>query len=101
MRFLVHVVFSNTKHLPFDVYDSDLYEPRSLSFNEIFSDILKITSVLDDKNVNGFIKWCPKRRMNEAGQKIVTRLLYIFKNKFVCKSYFFNYIHVYNIKHMC
>ncbi len=43
------VEFLNTKYLPFDVDNSDLYELKSLSFNEIFSDVLKITNVLDDK----------------------------------------------------
>ncbi|GAA5807048.1 hypothetical protein MFLAVUS_000398 [Mucor flavus] len=88
------VEFLNIKYLPFGVDNSDQYEPKSLSFNEIFSYILKITNVLDDRTVNGFTKWCTykklklmeatsKRRMNEAGQKVATRLLYTLKDKFV------------------
>ncbi|CAO3681921.1 unnamed protein product [Rhizopus stolonifer] len=88
------VEFLNIKYLPFDVGDSDQYEPKSLSFNEIFSYVLKITNVLDDRTVNGFTKWCTykklklmeatsKRRMNEAGQKVATRLLYTLKDEFV------------------
>ncbi|KAI9245018.1 hypothetical protein EDC94DRAFT_530520 [Helicostylum pulchrum] len=93
------VEFLNTKYLPFDVDYNDLYEPKSLPSGEIFSDVLKITNVLDNKSVNGFTKWCSnkklkpieatsKRRMNEAGQKVATRLLYTLKNKFIGKNHF-------------
>lgn len=91
--------------------NGDLYEPKSLTFNEIFSNVLKITNVLDDKTVNGFAKWCSykklklmeatsKRKMNEAGGKTTTRLLYVLKNKFVGKNRFFYYkpifiLHIY------
>lgn len=79
-------------------YD-DLYEPKSLSSSEIFSDVLKITNVLDNKSVIGFTKWCSdkklklieatsKRRMNEAGQKVAIRLLYTLKNEFIGKIHF-------------
>ncbi|KAI8083669.1 hypothetical protein BDF21DRAFT_337328, partial [Thamnidium elegans] len=99
------VEFLNTKYLPFGVENSDVYEPKNLSFNEIFSDVLKVTNVLNDKTVNGFSKWCSnkklklmeatsKRRMNEAGQKVTTRLLYTLKNKFVGKNHF-PIIHMY------
>ncbi|RCI03928.1 hypothetical protein CU098_012715, partial [Rhizopus stolonifer] len=88
------VEFLNTKYLPFDVDYDDLYEPKSLSSSEIFSDVLKITNVLDNKSAIGFTKWCSnkklklmeatsKRRINEAGQKVATRLLYTLKNKFI------------------
>lgn len=36
-----------------------------------------------------------KRKMNEAGQKVATRLLYVLKNKFVGKNHFFYYIHIF------
>ncbi|KAG2200731.1 hypothetical protein INT47_002775 [Mucor saturninus] len=54
--------------------------------SEIFSDVLKITYVLDNKGVIGFTKLIEatsKRRMNEAGQKVASRLLYTLKNEFI------------------
>lgn len=65
------VEFLNIKYLPFDVDNSDQYEPKILSFNEIFSYDLKITNVLDDRTVNGFTKWCTykKLKLMEATSK--------------------------------
>ncbi|KAI8883904.1 hypothetical protein K501DRAFT_155690, partial [Backusella circina FSU 941] len=91
------VEFLNTKYLPFDV-NSDLYESKSLSFNEIFSDVLKITNVLGDNTINEFTKWCShkklrlmkttsKRKMHEAGQKVATRLFYTLKNNVAGKNH--------------
>lgn len=73
--------------------------PKSLSSSETFSDVLKITNVLDNRRFNGFTKWSSnkkskliedtsKRRMNEAGQKVATRLLYTLKSKFIGKNHF-------------
>ncbi|KAG2200750.1 hypothetical protein INT47_002794 [Mucor saturninus] len=80
------VEFLDTIYVPFGIDYDDLYELKSLSSSEIFSDVLKITYVLDNKGVIGFTKLIEatsKRRMNEAGQKVASRLLYTLKNEFI------------------
>ncbi|CEP07727.1 hypothetical protein [Parasitella parasitica] len=68
--------------LPIDVNNSGLYVPKSLSFSEIFSEILKMTNVHDDKTINGFTKWRSHKKlklvyednpkkMKEAGYEVI------------------------------
>ncbi|KAG2212603.1 hypothetical protein INT47_000579 [Mucor saturninus] len=68
------VEFLNIKYLPLGVDDSGRYNPhvfphystdwsRSLSFNGIFSCVLKVTHVLDDRTVNGFTKWYTYKKL--------------------------------------
>ncbi|CAO3664519.1 unnamed protein product [Rhizopus stolonifer] len=86
------VQFLNIIYLPFDPSNSEVYENKCLTLNDILAVVWKYSDLFEDKSTVGFGKWCSNKEVNfmksaikrkESGHQVKrARSLYAVKEKF-------------------
>lgn len=102
----------NQVYLPSTPPDQELFESKLMSMKEIYSEIILITDLFDDKSVKSFSTWCGMAKLNFVSveqqrkyqkneQKTRRRLLWVLKKrhrgKYTLAAYerIFIYLHIY------
>lgn len=92
--------------------DQKLFESKLMSMKEIYSEIILITDLFDDKSVKSFSTWCGMAKLNfvsveqqrkyqKNGQKIRRRLLWVLKKEhcgkytLAAREHIFIYLYIY------